>query len=231
MCKENMNYDHRDHKKCCDCKEGPQGVPGLQGPQGIQGVPGAQGAMGPQGVQGPQGLQGPPGKDCEPNTDCDCCQIYANVFSIIDQSIQQFGSPNDYVKFEQNNLVSSDIDISGANSTGEILFLKNGHYAICYYVEASLLPPFPAPVPSWAFALFKNGVQVPGSSFGGFNQSPDDDIENASGQVMISVLAGDKLKLRNIVTNQGVFLKAFHPELAFPVTCASLNIHCLKSIP
>lgn len=220
-------------KDCCCCIQGPQGVPGLQGPQGIQGVPGPQGIPGQMGVQGPQGLQGPPGicrpEDCQ-GMDCRCCEVYANVFSMVDQPLGPFGSPTDFVKFEQQNIVSADIDISSANLTGEISFLKSGIYSLSYSVEASLLPPFPAPVPSWAFAMFKNGVMVPGSSFGGFNQSPDDDIENAAGQLIISLAAGDKIKLRNIVTTQGVFLKANHPELAFPVTCASMIINCLKEV-
>lgn len=228
MCK-----DEHHKKECCCCIQGPQGVPGLQGPQGIQGSPGPQGIPGQMGVQGPQGLQGPPGicncDDCE-QRECKCCEIYANVFSILDQALSQYGGPTDFVKFEQQNIVSADIDISSANVTGEIAFLKSGIYALSYSVEASLLPPFPAPVPSWAFAIFKNGIMVPGSSFGGFNQSPDDDIENAAGQLIIRILAGDKINLRNIVTNQGVFLKASHPELAFPVTCANMMINCLKEV-
>lgn len=249
-----------DHKnKCCCClgPQGPQGVTGLQGPQGIQGPMGLNGEIGPQGPQGPkgdngtqgsqgpqgpqgimgpegpQGLQGTPGicncEDC-PDRPCDCCEVYANVYSIVDQSLGVFGSPNDFAKFEQQNVVSSDIDTSMANISGEIGIMKTGIYEIAYYVEASLTPPFPAPVPSWAFSLFKNGVQIPGSSFGGFNQSPDDDIENASGAVIINVNSGDKISLRNIGTTQGVNLKSMHPELAFPVTCASLNINCVKEI-
>lgn len=224
MCKEDMNY-HR----CCCCEQGPQGVPGLQGPQGIQGVPGPQGIPGQTGMQGPQGLQGPKGDPGK--CDCEFVTVYANLFSNMDQAIDKYNDPNDFVRFEKMNEVSSNIDVSNANSLGEIKILKNGIYSFSYYVEGSLLPPFPAPVPSWALALFKNGIQVLGSSFGGFNQSPDDDIENVSGQVIISCNSGDLIKIRNIVLSQGVFLKAIHPELAFPVTCASLDIILIKELP
>lgn len=224
MCKDDMK--HRDCPCCCE--QGPQGVPGLKGPQGIQGVPGPQGVPGQMGAQGPQGLQGPKG---DSGKDCDCSSIYANIYSNMDQSVNKYLDPNDFVRFEKMNEVSPDIDVSNAALLGEIKILKNGIYSFSYYVEGSLLPPFPAPVPSWALALFKNGVQVQGSSFGGFNQSPDDDIENVSGQVIISCMAGDIIKVRNIVLTQGVFLKAFHPELAFPVTCASMNILLIKLLP
>lgn len=232
MCNENM---HSEWKRCpCCCEQGPQGPAGMQGPQGVQGVPGVQGIPGPAGAQGPQGMQGPPGV-CTPEQchgeGCMCCENYANIYSILDQTIGVFGSGTDFVKFEQQNVVSSDIDLSMANISGEIIIKKSGVYLISYSVEASLSPPFPAPVPSWALSIFKNGAQIPGSSFGGFNQSPDDDIENAGGSIIVNIIAGDKLVLRNIGTTQGIFLKAIHPELAFPVTCASITINCLKLLP
>ena len=221
MCKENHEYN-----RCCE--QGPQGVPGLQGPQGIQGVPGPQGPQGLTGMQGPQGLQGEPGKDCDCSHMCDCPSAYCNLWSQMDQILSAWASANDYIKFEGKNEVSADFDISNAATLGEIKFLKKGIYSICSSVEASLQPPFPAPVPSWSICMFLNGVNISGSSFGGFNQSPDDDIENASGQVIVSVNAGDVLKVRNITINQGIMLKAIHPEIAFPVTCASLDIVLIK---
>ena len=223
-----MNYS----KRCCDCKEGPQGVPGLQGEQGIQGVPGSQGIMGPQGVQGVQGLQGPPGKDCDhSNRECNCLAAYCNIYSEVDQLLTAWTTPGDFVKFQMSNSVSPEFDISNAALLGEVKFLKKGIYSIAFSIEASLAPPFPAPVPVWALALFLNGAEVPGSSFGGFNQSPDDDVENAIGRVMVPVNANDIIKLRNISIGQGIVLKAIHPSLAFPLTCASLNINLVKELP
>lgn len=224
MCKEDYEY-----KRCCGCQEGPMGPAGLQGEQGIQGVPGPQGVMGPAGPQGPRGLQGPPGKDCDnSNRECVCAAAWCNVWSEVDQTIGAFNSATDYIKFEGQNEVSAEFDISNKNINGEIKFLKAGTYSVRYSVEASLQPPFPAPVPSWSMALFLNGNRVSGSSFGGFNQSPDDDIENAAGEVIIKVNVNDIIKIRNIVLNQAMLLKAVHPELNFPVTCANLNIELIK---
>lgn len=228
MCKDDYMSEY---KKCCGCSQGPQGVPGLQGDQGIQGVPGPQGIMGPQGVQGVQGLQGPAGKDCDnSNNQCVCPTAYCNVFSEVNQTLTAYTTPNDSVKFETSNQVSAEFDISQANVNGEIKFLKSGIYAICYSIEANLQPPIPAPVPTWALSLFLNGARIPGSSFGGFNQSPDDDIENATGNCIVRVNANDLLKLRNISVNQGIMLKAIHAELAFPLTCASVDIRLIKEI-
>lgn len=227
MCQENMDSHHR----CCCCIQGPQGMPGLMGSQGIQGVPGPQGVMGPPGIQGVQGLQGPKG---DPGKDCDCediVKVYANVFSEVNQTIDQFGGTVDYIKFEAQNQVSADIDISQANVNGEIKIMKHGVYAIYCATEASLNPPFPSPVPSWACAIFKNGVRIPGSSFGGFSSSPDDDLEGSSIQVIVELNVNDLIKLRNISLNHSLLLKSAHPELVFPITGATMNLFLVKELP
>lgn len=226
MCKEDMDSQHR----CCCCIQGPQGMPGLMGPQGIQGVPGSQGIMGPSGIQGVQGLQGPKG---DAGKDCDCNEVlsvYSNIFSEVNQALDQFGGAVDYVKFEAQNQVSSDIDISQAAISGEVKIMKKGIYAIYCATEASLNPPFPSPVPSWGCAIFKNGVRIPGSSFGGFSSSPDDDLEGSSIQVIVQLDVNDLLKLRNICIAHSLLLKAAHPELAFPISCACMNIFLIKEL-
>lgn len=225
MCRE---YHHK--KDCCGCQQGPQGVPGLQGEQGIQGIPGSQGVAGTQGIQGVQGLQGPPGKDCE-HQPCDCPSAYCNVWSEVNRIIGQWASPTDTFLFEGANEVSAEFDISMANITGEIKVLQNGIYEMGFGVIGTLQPPFPDPVPPWCVALFKNGSRVPGTSFGGFNQSPDDKIENADGRVIVQCNAGDSLMLRNITLLHGINLVAISPHLAFPASVATFDAVMVKKLP
>lgn len=225
-----MCDEHKEHEHCCCCIQGPQGVPGLMGPQGVQGQSGPQGIPGQQGVQGVQGLQGPQG---EPGKDCDCSEVtkvYANVYSQVNQVLGQFSSPTDFVKFEAQNLVSPEIDVSAANTTGEIAFTKHGIYSIEFNIEAGLNPPFPSPVPSWGLSMFLNGVVIPAANVGGFSQSPDDDVESGSAKVIIELQVGDKIKLRNILLSNALFLKAVHPELAYPLACASISIVRIKEL-
>jgi len=216
MCKE----DHYK-ERCCCCIQGPQGVPGLQGPQGIQGVPGAQGIPGKDGMQGPQGLQGPQG---EPGKDCDCTEhasAYFNVYSNQDQNLDAFANANNFAKFEKSNLVSADFDISLANITGEVKFLKAGKYQIGYVVDGKLADPFPAPVPSWGLSLYMNDILLSGSAQAGFSQSPDDDTISLSGVVIVDVKQNDMLRLKNVTTFP-IVLKSMHAELVVPMTSAAM---------
>lgn len=224
MCKE-----HKYEWKPC-CEQGPQGVPGMQGPQGIQGVQGVQGPTGQTGAQGPQGLQGPAGKDCDCDEQrCQCCEAHANIFSLMPQSLTAFGSATDTVLFQSNNAVSAgDFDLAAMSINGDIKFLKAGVYYINCAIEAKIGPPIPSPVPSFSFGLWLNGVLVPGSVVSGFTQAPDDDTIQVTSEVQINVAAGDILRLRNACSSN-VLLIPNTAGLMFPVTLASINIHCLKA--
>jgi len=227
MCKEHESY----HKDCCGCQEGPQGVPGEQGQQGLQGPQGPQGPAGQQGIQGPRGLQGAPGKDCEPRPDekC-CCQSYANVFANPPQLLQPFGTPGDAVLFQGQNAVSlGDFDLSMMGVDGSLKFLKSGVYYINWGAEAKVEPPIPSPTPSFSFGLWLNNIIVPGATLSGYTQAPNDDTLHISGEVLIQVLAGDVLKLRN-ASSLVVNMNPNTIGIQFPVTVASLTIHCLKEV-
>lgn len=257
MCKDCHDKDW-EFKRCCGCKEGPQGVPGLQGQQGIQGVPGADGPAGPQGPagspgptgpqgsqgipgpqgpagltgpQGPQGLQGPPGKDCEPRPDTNCCcDRYANVFASPPQLLQPFGLPGDAVLFQGQNAVSAgDFDLSMMGIDGSVKFLKAGVYYMNWGAEAKVEPPVPSPTPSFSFGLWINNVVVPGSVLSGYTQAPNDDTLHISGEVSFIVAAGDVVKLRN-ASSLIVNMNPNTIGILFPVVVASLNIHCLKDL-
>lgn len=225
MCKEDM------HREPC-CEQGPQGVPGLQGTQGIQGVPGAQGVPGQTGSQGPQGLQGIPGvcsdEQCSGHG-CKCCESYANLWAQPPQILGPNGSATDAVLFQFfNAIVAADFDLSMMSVDGSVKFLKSATYSISYGAEAKVSQPIPLPVPSFSFGLWKNAVLIPGSTISGYTQAPGDDTIQVNGQVMIDVLAGDVLKLRNASSN-GVDMTPNTVGIVFPVTVATLNIQCLKS--
>ena len=226
MCKDGMNGQW-NHNSCC--KEGPQGVPGIQGAQGIQGVPGAQGSIGMQGLQGPQGLQGIPGKDC----DCSGSNVqrYCNVYASQTQLITAYNTLGDTVFFDKQNAVSSgDFDISNSNINGDIRVLKHGIYHMQWQLQARIATPVPVPVPSWSFGFWINGVLVPGSIYSGFTQAPGEDACHSTGDVIIEIMAGDLLRLRN-TSMSAVNLNPSVTGSVFPITIASINIECLKELP
>lgn len=176
---------------CCEnciCPPGPQGRPGNQGIQGTQGIQGDLGAQGPAGIQGNTGAQGP------------CCQFPAGQVSVLsaysttDQDIPSLGA----CLFENLGVVTNtSFDVSMVGITGEITFLKGGNYLLSWTAEGQLTPPFPDPVPAWSLALHLDGIPIPGSCFSGFTLFPAELTDNTGGTVVVSVNAGQVLKLLN----------------------------------
>lgn len=232
MCKEDM-YKGQRNCPCC-CEQGPQGVPGLQGPQGVPGPSGPQGIPGLMGLQGVQGLQGPPGI-CTPEQ-ChgqgrEACEIYANLYATQPQIINPYLGATDYVKFDAQNAVSAgDFDLTNANTTGEIKFLRHAIYNLSWELQARIATPVPVPVPSWSFGFWRNGVLVPGSIYSGYTQSPNDDAAHSNGEIILEVQAGDILKLRNASVS-AINLNPNVTGSVFPITIASINIMCVKALP
>jgi len=111
---------------------------------------------------------------------------------------------------------------------GEVKFLKAGVYYVNWGAEAKVQPPIPQPTPSFSFGLWLNNVVVPGSVLSGYTQAPNDDTLHISGEVQINVNAGDVLKLRN-ASSHILDMSPNTIGIQFPVTVASLNIHCLKA--
>lgn len=203
---------------------GPQGQIGQNGAQGSQGPAGAIGPMGPQGVQG---IQGPSGKDCDNSS---CCVRYLNSYATVAQVIGAYLSGTDTVKFDAVNSISAaDFDMTMANISGDIKFLKHGIYHLAWQLQARVTPPVPNPVPSWSFGFWINGVLVPGSIYSGFTQAPGDDACHSTGDVIVEVKAGDLLRLRN-TSLSSVNLNPAVNGSVFPITIASINVECLKSL-
>lgn len=215
-----------DSKNEC-CFQGPQGVPGLQGPQGIAGVAGPQGPVGLTGAQGIQGLQGLPGKD---GTSASWSASYLNVYSLVSQVVGPNGSSTDTVMFNSQAAVSSDFDTSAKNTTGAIKFLTHGIYSFSWIAQANMTPPVPSPVPSYSFALYLDGVLLPGSVDSAFTQSPNDDNAHTSGQTIVEVMAGQTLTMRNSSV-VSVTMNPLPSGSVYPIANASIVAILLKKLP
>lgn len=113
---------------------------------------------------------------------------------------------------------------------GSVKFLKSGIYYINWGSESKVEPPIPSPTPSFSFGLWINGQIIPGSTLSGYTQAPNDDTLHISGEVIVQVNANDVLKLRN-ASSLVVNMNPNTIGIQFPVTVASLTIHCLKAIP
>ncbi len=195
---------------------GPQGIAGAQGPTGLTGPAGAQGLAGPTGLTGPAGATGPVGPCCPSGS----TKAVANLYSVLNQPI----SPGAVVTFENSNAVTGTaFDFSLASTTGQVTFLKTGLYTLQWEVEGQLTPPFPAPVPAWAFALYLNGVTVPGSCFSSFTLFPEESTKAAAGAVTVAVTAGQVLTLQSTSTLPVNIVSSLFGSL-LPVTSASLVI-------
>jgi hypothetical protein len=176
--------------------------------------------MGPAGPTGPQGPAGTSGS-----------LPFANVFATVAQTIQPYNVPAlaDSVLFDSQNGVSAatDFDLSQMNVTGDIKFLKAGNYHVAWQLQARIAPPLPSPVPSWSFGFWLNGVLVPGSIYSGYTSSPNDDAAHSTGDVIITVTAGQTLRLRNTCISAVSLNPAINGSV-FPITIASINIEGLS---
>jgi len=177
----------------CICPPGPQGSPG---PQGTQGVAGPQGEVGPQGLMGLQGNTGPQGPCCQ--SPIGSFAAVMNAYSTQDQVLPSLAP----CLLEGLNIVTAtSFDASMVGTTGEITFLKSGNYLLSWTAEGLLTPPFPDPVPAWSLAFYLDGVPVPGSCFSGFTLFPAELTDNTGGTAIVTVNAGQVLKLLNTSTS------------------------------
>lgn len=224
--------------------QGPVGPQGLQGPQGVQGSTGNQGAAGSMGVQGPQGPSGPAGQNGavgpagatgpagpQGASGGSFAPSYFNVYASLQQVVGPSGSPTQTVFFDKMNQVfaPADYDLTNAASSGALVFNNHGIYQLNWELQANVTPPIPAPVPSWSFGFFLNGVLVPGSIYSGFNDSPDNDAVHADGTVIIEIPAGGIITLVNTCA-LSVSLDPNVSGSVFPITIASVVANLLRPL-
>ena len=230
MCRDSMHsHHHPEFKRCCGCQEGPQGPEGEQGLQGIQGVPGAQGAIGPTGAQGPRGLQGAPGKDCEPGMhDCNCKSAWLSIYSQANQTLPSLGSP--FMEVVGANSGAGDFDITSAAVNGQVRVLNHGVYIVNWGADGKLTPPYPDPIPAWAFGIYRNGVLIPGSVAASFSITPDDLVVHDSSSFIVELFAGDVIKLVNLCV-MSVNVNASLFGVSVTNVSARLNLSLIKLLP
>lgn len=140
--------------RCCEKgppgPPGPQGIQGPPGPQGIQGLTGSQGTQGIQGPQGPQGIQGltgPQGLAGSPGG----LLSYAYVYNLSGQSV----GVGTAVVFDSVGPITSNFTFAPGTSTIQVI--NAGVYDVIF--SASGVEPN-------QFALFANGILVPGTIYG-----------------------------------------------------------------
>jgi len=207
----------------CTCPpgiQGPLGAQGVQGPQGLQGFVGLQGAVGPQGGAGIQGLPGDTGP---------CCPLsgtFANVYSNLDQTALATG---DAALMENRNMSTLSIDTTMTGITGGVTVNLAGIYEVSWSAAGQLSSPYPTPVTCWSMALTLDDVIVPGSSDAAFQASPTAVISHTGGKVIISIAAGQTLKIVN-TTPSNIDLSANPLGTVAPIASVSMNVSMLAAM-
>ena len=155
-------------------RTGPTG-PCCTGPTGIPGPTGNAGNTGPTGpcCTGPTGATGGVG----PTGGIGIAGQFAYIYN---EGLQTVPIEDD-VEFSANGLITSGI--THAPGTNSVLFNVAGTYSITF--SASGVEPN-------QFALFLNGIVVPGSVYGSGAGT-----QQNTGQVIVTIAAGDVLTLRN----------------------------------
>lgn len=189
---------------------GPQGLPGIQGdagetgPQGDAGVAGdagADGDTGPEGPAGPAGETGATGADGAPGAATGLSQ-YGYIYNLAAQTVAIEAD----VTFSDNGVLSPGI--THAPGTTDLQVTTAGTYKVAFSTSGT---------ETSQFALFVNGVQVPGTVY-----ASGAGTQQNNGQVIVVLGAGDTLTLRNHSSSAAV-------GLATPIggTQASVNASIL----
>ncbi|MES2273494.1 MAG: hypothetical protein V4487_04830 [Chlamydiota bacterium] len=209
----------------CICPPGPQGPAGTSGPQGAQGVPGLQGPLGGQGIPGPQGPQGVMGLDGPQGPCCPVTGTFSSVYSLTDQIIMPGNSP----MLELTGETTASFDLTDAGTTGEVTVLKSGVYTIAWSVAGIVTPPIPAPVPPLSLAVYKNGIAIPQSAAANFAISPDEEVTHTTAITLVTVVAGDVIKLVNTSTNPISLISTIGGSI-LPVVAAQLDFILISAL-
>lgn len=183
---------------------GPQGPTGITGTQGAAGATGPVGPMGPTGVTGATGVAGsdgatgPTGQDGATGvtgvtgttgaTGASAQPEFAYIYNLDPAVVPITGS----VPFSNNGPIGSAV-VAHAPGTDTVIVNTSGVYQIGFSVSG---------VEPNQFSLFANGVPIPGSTYGSGAGT-----QQTTGVVMVPLLAGDVIELRNFSSAAAVTLQ------------------------
>jgi hypothetical protein len=179
---------------------GGTGARGAAGRQGSTGPAGPAGATGATGVAGAPGAPGPTGPTGPPHS-----TAYAYVYST---GFQVVPIETDVV-FDTAGVLNGVTFAAGPAVTID----SSGDYKVTFAL---------AGVEPNQFALFVNGVEAPGSVYGHNTGTTE-----TNGQLIVNLVAGDVLTVRNHTSVAAVFLSSLAGGTAMNVT-ASLLIEKLN---
>lgn len=153
---------------------GAAGATGLTGSLGPVGPVGATGAVGPAGPTGATGAAGTNGVN---GTGGSGASQYGYIYNLTAQTV----AIDAVVLFDSNGVLTAGITHTPGSSA--ISIVSAGDYKVTFSASGA--------EPS-QFALFLNGIQVPGTVYGS-----GAGVQQNNGQCIIAILANDVLTLRN----------------------------------
>ena len=162
------------------------GPPGPQGARGDTGAPGAPGATGPAGPAGSQGLQGLQGATGPAGPAGGGLSAYAYIYNLTPRTVPLEAD----VIFDTNGVLRG---VTHDPGTANIALVAAGDYKVTFSVSGT--------EPN-QFALFVNGVLVPGTIYGSGAGT-----QQNTGQVIATFAAGDVLTVKNHTSSAAVGLQ------------------------
>ena len=157
---------------------GPTGTTGTNGSNGATGATGATGAIGPTGATGTNGINGATGATGATGAQGPAVILdYAYIYNL---TVQDVGVEDDVV-FDTNGILT--LGFTHAPLSSIIVIVEEGIYKVDFSVSGT--------EPN-QFALFLNGVVVPGTVYGSGAGT-----QQNTGQAIFPIGAGDALTLRN----------------------------------
>ena len=157
---------------------GPTGATGTNGINGATGATGATGDIGPTGATGTNGINGATGATGATGAQGPAVILdYAYIYNL---TVQDVGVEDDVV-FDTNGILT--LGFTHAPLSSIIVIVEEGIYKVDFSVSGT--------EPN-QFALFLNGVVVPGTVYGSGAGT-----QQNTGQAIFPIGAGDALTLRN----------------------------------
>jgi hypothetical protein len=156
---------------------------------GAVGPTGATGPAGPPGATGATGLAGANGATGATGTTGGGVSGYGYFYNVF----PQFVAIESDLVFSNNGAATPSL--SHAPGTASIVVSSTGVYQVTFTVSS---------IEPNQFALFVNGAQVPGATYGSGGGT-----QQNTGQVILSLSAGDLITLRNHSSSSAVTLQTF----------------------